>query len=377
MKIVLFANTEWYLYNFRLSLANGLRKAGHEVILLSPPGPYGEKLISLGFEWHALPMQRRSLNPLREFTLLLKLSSFLKSRRVDLVHGFTIKCAVYGSIAGAMAGVQGRVSSVAGLGFVFISDSVKARLLRPLVRFLLRLALNSQNSRLILQNQDDVQLFIESGLIEAERIRLIRGSGVDCQKFVPPTTPRPFQAGIVFVLPARILWDKGVAEYVEAAKKLKAQYPTCRFLLAGAPDPGNPASVSQTIIDSWIQEGDLEVLGHVHDMVSLFQKCHVAVLPSYREGLPKGLIEAGACECALITTDVPGCREVVIHGKDGLLAKARDSQSLYQEMKILIDDHELLAKLGVAARAKAIREFEQTIVVQETEAVYSEFSNRP
>lgn len=371
MKILLFANTEWYLYNFRRSLAMALRDAGHEVLLVSPPGPYGEKLQALGFRWLPAPMERLSLNPLRELALLWWLYRLLRTEKVDLVHGFTIKCVVYGALAARLARVKARVSAVAGMGYVFISDSAKARLLRPLVRLLMRAALDGRNARLILQNPDDVALFEQARLVSPQRIRLIPGSGVDCQRFAPVVTPQP-ERSFTVVLPARLLWDKGLAEYVEAARILRAEGRAIVFQLAGEPDPGNPASVPASTVQDWVDEGLLQWLGHVSDMPALFHSVDAVILPSYREGLPKGLIEAGACGLPLVTTDVPGCREVVEDGVSGLLVPMKDAAALAVAIARLQDDSDLCAQLGQAARAKALSEFDEKIVIARTLEVYRE-----
>ena len=203
MKALLYANTDWYLYNFRRSLALTLREAGHEVLLVSPSGPYGERLQALGFDWRPAPMARLSLNPWRELRLLIWLIHCVQRDRVDLIHGFTIKCAVYGSFAGRLAGNRARVSAVAGMGYVFTSQAIKARLLRPMVRLAFRAALGGRRSRLILQNIDDVAVFERTRLIKPGQIRLISGSGVDLTRFTPnisePSAP-PFRVG----LPARM-----------------------------------------------------------------------------------------------------------------------------------------------------------------------------
>lgn len=370
MKIALFANTEWYLYNFRRSLALALREAGHEVLLVSPPGPYGEKLRALGFSWVAAPMERRSLNPLRELALVNWLKRLFFEERVDLVHGFTIKCAVYGSLAARLTGIP-RVNAVAGMGYVFSSSDLKARLLRPVVRTLMRLALDGKAARLILQNPDDVSLFKKARLADPAAIRLIPGSGVDCRRFVPTPERRRGERFRV-LLAARLLWDKGVGEYVEAASRLRAQGRTIDFLLAGDPDPGNPAAVPEAQVRGWVAEGLVHWLGHVDDMPGLFATVDAVILPSFREGLPKGLIEAGACALPLVTTDVPGCREVVSDGVDGLLVPVHDATSLAAAIARLQDDPMLGERLGQAARIKALAEFDESIVVAKTLAVYGE-----
>lgn len=375
MKVVLFANTEWYLYNFRRSLALALRDAGHDVVLISPPGPYGEKLRALGLRWEAVPMERSSLNPLRELALLRYLRAFLRRERPDLVHGFTIKCAVYGSLAARAASVPARVNAVAGMGYVFTSDAWKARLLRPLVRMLLKVALGGKGARLILQNPDDVALFERAGLVDRAQVRLIPGSGVDCNRF-RPLVDRARNDPVQVLLPARLLWDKGIAEFVDAARQLRASGSPVqfRFLLAGDPDPGNPAAVDEATVLRWVEEGIVEWLGHVEDMPALFAAVDMVVLPSYREGLPKGLIEAAASGLPLVTTDVPGCREVVTDAVDGLLVPPRDPTALAGAIARLAADAALAARLGTAARAKAIGEFDERRVVQATLDVYRELT---
>lgn len=371
MKIVLFANTDWYLYNFRRSLALALRDAGHEVLLLSPPGNYGAKLQALGLRWQPLPMDRRSLNPLREALLLWHLMRLFRCEHPDVMHGFTIKCAVYGSLAARLAGVPARVNAVAGMGYVFTSNALKARLLRPVVRVLLKLALGGRNARLILQNPDDVALFRQARLVDPDHVRLIPGSGVDCVRFSPaPATVSDGRPRVV--LPARLLWDKGLAEYMEAARLLRSRGVPVDMLLAGTPDPGNPAAVPESAAREWVSEGLVQWLGHVDDMPALFRSVQIVALPSYREGLPKGLIEAGASGCALVTTDVPGCREVVTHEVDGLLVPVKDGVALADAIERLVRDPALRHALGVAAREKAVNEFDERIVIARTLDVYAE-----
>ena len=371
-KVVLFANTDWYLYNFRRSLALALKAAGYDVLLLSPPGPYGEKLTALGLRWQAVPMERRSLNPLREAALLWYLVKLLRREKPALVHGFTIKCAVYGSLAARLAGVPARVNAVAGMGYVFSSSDLKARLLRPFVRLLLRIALDGDNARLVLQNPDDVALFERARLVSPERIRLIAGSGVDCSRFVPIPRMRSPGEPYLVLLAARLLWDKGIAEFIEAARRLRSEADALVFQLAGDPDPGNPAAVPDAMLRGWVDEGVVEWLGHVDDMPALFASVDMVVLPSYREGLPKGLIEAAACALPLVTTDVPGCREVVRDGVEGLLVPVRDADALAEAIARLYADPPLAAQLGAAARERALAEFDEGIVIRRTLGVYRE-----
>lgn len=374
MRIILFANTDWYLYNFRLPLAEAVRDAGHEVILISPPGPFCEKLRSRGFEWIEVPMLRRSLNPLRELRLLVWLLRLFRSRKPDIVHSFTIKPAVYGSLAARLAGIPARVNAVAGMGYVFTSGDAKARLLRPFVRLALRIALGGKRTRLILQNPDDVEFFAKNRLVSTNLIRLIPGSGVDCERFTPHETVNTFGPSrpTTFLLAARLLWDKGVGEYLEAARTVLASGRRASFLLAGEPDPGNPTTIPLDQILKWHSDGDLNWLGQVEDMPALLREVDVAVLPSYREGLPKGLVEAAACGLSIITTDVPGCRAVVNDRVDGILVPARDVKALVDAIALLIDEPKLRHDLGRKARKKAVELFSTKKINSETLRVYVE-----
>lgn len=372
MKIALFANTDWYLYHFRLSLALELRNAGYNVLLISPPGDYGNRLTELGFHWIAAPMDRRSLNPFRELALINWLRCLIRREYVDLVHGFTIKCAVYGALAARLAGGRARVSAVAGMGYVFASEDWRARMLRPLVRAMMRLAFYGERALLILQNSDDVRVFSEEGIVDSARIRLIRGSGVNCSMFSRAAT-RSTGEPMRVLLAARLLWEKGLGEYVEAARKLKAGGRSIQFLLAGAPDPGNPGAVPETAIHQWQREGLIEWLGHVEDIAALLKRVHVMALPTrYGEGVPRSLLEAAACGLAIVTTDAPGCREVVTHGVEGLLVPVRDSAALADALARLDDAPALATRLGSAARRKVRAEFDEAIVIERTIEAYRE-----
>ena len=370
-KVILFANTDWYLYNFRRTLALALVAEGYDVLLLSPPGEYGSRLQALGLRWQALRMDRRSLNPFREARALIGLLTLLRRERPALIHAFTIKCAIYGSLAARLTGIPARINAVAGLGYVFASKELKARLLRPVVRMLLRFALQGRNARLILQNPDDQALFERSGLLEAGHIDLIRGSGVDCSRFCPRPASGTRNGPPRVLLAARLLWDKGVAEFVEASRMLRAEGRNIRFVLAGVRDPGNPAAVPESTLREWVEQGVLDWLGHVDDMPALYASVDMMVLPSYYgEGVPRSLIEAAACALPLVTTDMPGCREVVADGENGLLVPPRDAKALARAIARLVDAPDQAAQFGQAARAKVLAEFDEKIVIARTLDVY-------
>lgn len=379
MKIAFFANTDWYLYNFRLSTAQRLQALGVEVVMASPPGDFGARFAEHGIAWRPLPMDRSSLHPLREARVLRALTRLLAAENPDLLHNFTVKCAVYGAFAARMAKVPAVVNAVAGMGSVFTSGRMKARALRPVVSDLMRRTLSHGNSRVILQNPDDVDMFNALRLAPPEKIRLIRSSGVDTARFRPALRDAETRRPLRVLLAARLLWEKGVGEFADAAAKLREQGRDIEFMLAGTPDPGNPHSVSPADVERWQRHGALQWLGHVDDMAALMGRADVMALPSYyREGVPKSLIEGAASGLALVTTDLPGCREVVTeHGVDGLHVQPRSAESLAEALARLDDDRDLLRNLANRARERALQRFDQRQVIQETIDVYNEILRMP
>lgn len=368
MKVLFFANTDWYLYNFRLRFASFLRERGIQVVMASPHGAYGPRIEAAGFRWFPLAMDRRSLNPVYELKLLQEILDIFRAERPDAIHNFTMKCVVYGSLVARWFGTERHINAVTGLGHIFIHDSPRTRLLRLLVKSLLKPVLSGSESRLILQNPDDVRLFSKLGLIEDKRVRLIRGSGVDTARFAPfeRHPGEPFRV----LLASRLLWEKGVREYLEAAERLRSR--TVKFLLAGALDRGNPSAVSEADIARWNKAGVVQVLGYVDDMADLLRTVDLVVLPSYREGAPKGLIEAAAMGLPIIATDVPGCREIVDHGVNGFLVPVRDAAALSRRIEYLLDTPDVCRRFGAAGRKKVLEEFDERIVFQKTYAVYQE-----
>jgi glycosyltransferase involved in cell wall biosynthesis len=374
MKFVLYANTDWYLYNFRLSTALQLKQQGHDVVMVSPPGEFGHRFAAHGLRWVQLAMDRASLNPLREAATLRHLTRVLREERPDLLHNFTVKCAIYGALAARAAGVPAVVNAVAGMGYVFCSDTLLARSLRPVVKLLMRGTLGSGRSRLILQNPDDADAFIRARLVPQQSIRVIRSSGVDLSRFLPTGREEGERRPLRVLLAARLLWEKGVGEYAEAARLLRAEGRDIQFVLAGMPDPGNPRSVRREDVEAWVREGIVDWRGHVDDMPALMRTADVMALPSYyREGVPKCLIEAAACGLAIVTTNLPGCREVVSEdGIDGLHVEPRNARSLADVLARLDDDRDLVARLGNRAREKALEHFDERMVISKTIEVYDE-----
>jgi len=379
VKVIFFANTDWYLYNFRLSTARELQARGVDVVMVSPPGDFGPRFAQHGVRWVPLRMQRASLNPLREAGTLANLVALLREERPDLLHSFTLKCAVYGALAARAAQVPAYVNAVTGLGYVFASDRMKARVLRPMVSALMRVALGSKRSRVILQNPDDAQAFHSLRLAPPQHIRLIRSSGVDITRFNTEGRGTSENGPLRVLLAARLLQEKGVREFADASARLRAEGRDIRFLLAGMPDEGNPSSVTRSEVEDWQAQGLVHWLGHVDDMPALLRDVDVMALPSYyREGVPKSLIEAAACSIALVTTDLPGCREVVTRdGHDGLHVVPRSAASLAQVLARLDDDRALLQLLGARAREKALADFDERVVIRRTCEVYDELLPQP
>lgn len=368
MKVLLFANTDWYLYNFRLPLAEALRSQGYEVVLVSPDGKYSERLIKAGFRWIAFPLSRRRLNPFAELLTIINLVRLYRRERPMLAHHFTVKCVLYGSIAARLAGITGVVNALAGLGHIFSDNGMQARLLRVIVRRVCKSLLH--RTQVIFQNPEDHKAFVESKLVDESASHLIRGSGVDVERFKPRAKQSSSRKKYV-LLASRLLWAKGVAEYVEAARLVRKDIPEAVFLIAGETDPGNPASVPEEVINVWKQQGDVELIGHCEDMQSLIEKADLVALPTYYgEGVPRILIEAAASGKPLVATDMPGCREIVRHKLNGMLIPPRDSRALAQAIKEILPDDICRTKMGKNSRQLACNEFSESRVIKRTLQVY-------
>lgn len=372
-KILLFANTDWYLYNFRHSLAARLRAEGWQVVLISPPGEYGPKLEALGFRWIPFDFATGGTNPFVELGVLRRLIALYRTERPDLVHHFTIKCVLYGSLAARLAGGIPVVNAVTGLGHIFTDSGRKATLLRPLVKGLYRFVLGTARSRVIFQNDEDRNFFTAAGLVDAERTRLIRGSGVDCTRFSPLPHPVATVAAPVKILFAsRLLREKGIDELLAAVRIVRQSGLEAEFLLAGDIYPGNPSSLTAKEIAAIKEEGIVTCLGHVDDMLPLLAQADIVVLPSYREGTPRILIEAAAMAIPIVATDIAGCRGLVQDGINGFLVPVKDATALAAALQRLITDRELRQVMGAAGREIVLAEFDEVIVLEKTLAIYRE-----
>ncbi|MBV7483642.1 glycosyltransferase family 4 protein [Bordetella sp. BOR01] len=354
-RLLFVVNNPAFFLSHRLPLALAAQRAGYEVHVATMDGDSVPQIAAHGLTHHAIPMTRSGKQPLQELRTLWALYRLFRRLQPALVHLVTIKPVLYGGIAARLARVPAMVSAISGLGFVFVASGAKAAVIRQVVAMLYRMALGHRNSRIVFQNANDHEILRGLGAVRDEQVVMIRGSGVDLAAYPPMAEPSPPVAALMV---SRLLRDKGVLEFVEAARLLQRQGAGVRMLLAGGIDPGNPASVTQADVDGWQQEGCIEALGERSDVADLYAGSHMAVLPSYREGLPRSLIEAAACARAVVTTDVPGCRDAIEPGETGLLVPPRDARALADAIARLAADAALRRQLGEAGRRLAEREFD-------------------
>jgi glycosyltransferase involved in cell wall biosynthesis len=374
-KLLFVCNVAWFFVSHRLALAKAAQAAGYEVHVASDIETPGEErtLELAGVRFHRVPMHRGGLSPYADLKTLLQLAALIRKYRPDVVHNVTIKPVLYGSLAARMNGVRKVVNAVSGLGYLFV-DASRARGLRALAHHMYRVALQAASVRVIFQNEDDRSFFVRSGLVAPEKTRLIAGSGVDLNAFAAVDPPQ--SETIRIVLPARMLVDKGVLEFAEAAAILRQRQLPVECLLAGGLDPANPAALSLQDLERLQGDGSVRWLGHVKDMVELLRNAHIVCLPSYREGLPKALIEACAAARAIVTTDVPGCRDVVENGVNGFVVPARNGRALAEALAQLALDPELCKRMGQAGRERAGRLFDIKSVIAQTLSLYGDDAGR-
>ena len=367
-RLAFVVNNVDFLLSHRLVLVKGALAKGYDVHVIGPAGPGVGALEALGVPVHEWRLDRSGQRAPAEALTVARLVRLYRRVKPDLVHHVTIKPVLYGSFAARLTGVRGVVNAVSGLGYIFLAEGLRAELRRQAVGLAYRAALSTPSSRVILQNDDDEAELRALGALGHARIVKIRGSGVDLARFRPQSEPK--DGPVTIVLPARLLRDKGVVEFVEAGRILRAQGVALRLVLVGGLDPGNPAGITQAELDAWVREGDVEAWGHRTDMPDVFAQANIVCLPSYREGMPKVLLEAAACGKAIVTTDVPGCRDAVANGHVGLLAPPRDAAGLAWALKVLINDPERRRILGGLAAAHARANFSEDRVLQQHLEVY-------
>ncbi len=343
--VLISINASWNIVNFRQGLIRALQRQGYRVAALAPPDRYSDALSSLGVDFHPIEMDRQGISPLRDLSLLVRYWAALGRIRPDVYLGYTAKPNIYGSLAARARGIA-VINNVAGLGTAFIRRGWLTRVVSLLYRLAFR-----RSRTVFFQNEDDLGQFVADRIVAPDKARLLPGSGIDLERFAP-SERRP-NGPFAFLMIGRLLWDKGVREYVEAARIVRATLPEARFRLLGPLDVPNRTAVERTDVESWVKEGLIEYLGESDDVRPHIAEAGCIVLPSYREGLPRTLLEGAAMAKPLIATDVPGCRAVVEHGVNGRLCAVRDARSLADAMlNIALAPEEERAGLGASGRAK-------------------------
>lgn len=368
-KILFVVNVDWFFLSHRLPIALAAQAAGYEVHLACRFSEKGTAVKQHGFVLHELRLERSGTSLFKELKTIFAIKALVKKVKPDLIHSVTIKPVLYSGLATRFSGIA-RVASISGLGFVFISEGFKANIVRKLVSFFYKLALRCDSTKVIFQNPTDKALFINEGIIRPEQAVMIKGSGVDLNKY--KVVEQPVGEPVVMLL-ARLLVDKGVVEFVDAARLLKSQNISCRMVLVGDIDE-NPKSVSIAQLDSWVNDGLIEYWGFSDNVSESYAKSNIVVLPSYREGLPKSLIEAAACGRAVITTDVPGCRDAITPNQTGLLVPVKDAVALAEAIAKLCVDDDLRKQLGAAGRLLAQTDFDINSVVNKHLSLYQQLT---
>lgn len=368
-----------FFVSHRLPLAAGAIEQGYLVHLLT--GQAGsvsmeqaavQKLSNYSIVHERVDFSSASVNPFKEALGLIQLCLKLRKLNPEIVHCASPKGLLYGGIAARLTGVPCLVLAVSGMGYAFTQGSGASparRLIGFIYRSLAKFAFNHKNLRVIVQNSDDQAMLVASDLVDAEDIELIPGSGVDLAEF-PEASASARENRVLF--PARVLYDKGIREFVQAASKVRTQYPDWKFVIAGAADYDNPSAAPRSHIEGWVNEGLIDWLGHVDKMPEVYQKAKIVCLPSYREGMPKALLEAAAAGCAVVTTDVTGCREAIVNGQTGDLVPVRDSDALAEALLALIRDDERRQRYGEYGRLRAIERFSLDSVVNTTLKIYQD-----
>lgn len=372
-KILFLANDADIFISHRLPVAQAALKQGCEVILVAPKNDVAKIFVEgKGVAFYPINLSRKGTNPLFELKTIYELYRLYKKIKPDLVHHVTIKPVLYGSIVSKMTGVKATINAITGMGYVFCNEDKKAKVIRFFVKKLYRFGLSGDSTRVIFQNPENLQIFLNQKLVQKENAVLIKGSGVNLEEFTPANSNARNDNNVKIVLASRMLWDKGVGDFVGAAKLLKEKYSNVEFVLAGDCDYGNPSFIPKEQLVSWDKEGVVKWIGKSTNMPQTFSNCDIVCLPSRHEGVPKVLLEAAAAGLPIVASDIPGCKEVVKHGKNGFLVKNEDIKGLVGAFEALINDKELRHKMGAKGRQIAEKEFSVNKVVKETIRVYED-----
>ena len=361
MRVLIVSNTDWSFWVFRRPLLRALQQQGWEAHIVCPPGSYTKRLIDQGFSVILWKFKRRTLHPVYDAKAAWDLWRIYSKWRPTVVHHFTIKPIIYGSLIARRLRVKGVINTWAGLGWTF-SNTPKARIVRIALLPVLRSLSRWDRLWTVSRNHEDLKLLQQLGIANKKRSFLIPTEGVDTQSF-PPRNHSNHTPPMVFMA-SRLLWDKGVGEFVESAKILRQKGVEARFVIAGEPDPGNPSCIPESVLQQWRQEGVVEFLGYREDIPSLLQEANIAVLPSYYEGLPRFVLEAMASGVPVVATDIPGCRMAVQHGVNGLLVPPGNAQALADAILHLLKQPQLREELGRAGRTRAAALFHQQRMIR-------------
>ncbi len=373
MKLLYVITEDWFFTSHFLERAVAAKASGYDVAVATRQRGDASRIESHGIKVIPIEFSRHGLNPIREYSTVRQLRRAIRAFDPDIIHNIALKPVALGTLAARMCRVRNIVNAPVGMGYIFSSQDRKAKILRPFLRQIFRVLLNPRGSRVIIENHDDFESLVSSHFVRRSDLVLIKGAGVDTDVFVPtPETSGP----IVISLIARMLRDKGVVEFVDAARRIVKTSRDARFQLIGDIDSGNPTTLRRAQLEQWDREGIVNWRGHVNDIPAVISGSHIICLPSYREGLPKSLIEALAAGRPVVTTNVPGCREVVTHELNGLLVEPRDSGALADALQRLIADKELRIKFGAAGRILAEQEFSATHINRQTLDVYESFAKR-
>jgi glycosyltransferase involved in cell wall biosynthesis len=370
-KLLYFISEDWFFCSHFMERAKVAQANGFDVVVLAHEGRHGQRIRDAGLRLVHLDMQRSGTNLWREWGVLRQVWRIYRQERPDVVHHVALKPVLYGSLVARFLGLKSILNAPVGMGYLFTSRDVKARLLQPAVGLLLRVLLNPRGSKVVFENPEDLATYVARQSVRVEDAVLIQGAGVDTAEFYPV----PWVGRVpVVVMAARMLKDKGVVEFVDAAALLKRRGVHAKFWLVGAPDPANPSSVNHTQLVAWQKQGSIEWLGHREDMPALLRQCDIACLPSYREGLPRFLLEAMATGLAVVSTDAPGCRHAVEQGVSGLLVPVRDAVALADALERLIHNASERITMGAQGRDRVLRDFSSPLITRQTLELYQQFS---
>jgi len=368
MKVLITANTSWYIWNFRRSLIQALQKDGHEIIIAAPEDDYTDRITALGCQFAPLKIDNKGTSPLRDFALYRHLRGLFRGQQLDVVFSYTIKCNIYACMAARPLKLP-VIPNVSGLGTAFLSENWVNRVVKRLYRSAFRVP-----NVIFFQNRDDQETFLGLGLATEGQARLLPGSGVDLKRFGPQ--PLPATGEVTFLLIARLLWDKGVGEFVAAATQIRRDHPNTRFQLLGFLNAENRSAIPRETVEDWVRKGIVEYLGATDDVRPHIAAADCVVLPSYYpEGTPRSLLEAASMARPIITTDTPGCRDVVEEGITGFLCDPRNKESLKEVIeRVVALSPQDRSDMGLRGRLKMEREFDQVTVITAYRQVIAELS---